>query len=122
MRVAESEVGSGRDQWQPVLSPSPGTQIEDVDVFASHIIWCHPPSPLSPLPSHSHNNFLTTPSTALFGPMVTRRAALGQPRYAASSSSGSPSPSLVMQTQLTESVAWCMKLRAIGRSAAGAGV
>jgi protease II len=39
MRVAEKDVGSGREHWQTVLSPSPGTQIEDVDVFSSHIIW-----------------------------------------------------------------------------------
>lgn len=38
MRVAEKDVGNGREHWQTVLSPSPGTQIEDVDVFSSHII------------------------------------------------------------------------------------
>lgn len=42
MRVAEKDVGSGREHWQTVLSPSPGTQIEDVDVFSSHIIWYGP--------------------------------------------------------------------------------
>ena len=39
MRVAEKDVGGGRQHWRTVLSPSPGTQIEDVDVFSSHIIW-----------------------------------------------------------------------------------
>lgn len=39
MRVSEKEVGCGRDRWKPVLLPSPGTQIEDIDIFSSHIVW-----------------------------------------------------------------------------------
>lgn len=39
MRVPESQIGLGRDKWKPVLLNPAGTQIEDIDLFASHIVW-----------------------------------------------------------------------------------
>ncbi len=38
MKVSEDKIGLGKTHWETVLEPTPGTQIEDVDVFSDHII------------------------------------------------------------------------------------